>query len=197
MKNLKQRYNEEIRTALQKELGYKSVMQVPKITKLVINVGLGEGSHNTKMVDLCLAELTKITGQKAIPRAAKNSVAGFKIREGMSVGAKVTLRGERMYDFLNKLISVAIPRIRDFRGVNPKSFDGRGNYNLGLKDQLIFPEINYDEIAALRGMNITIVTTATNDADGLALLTHFGFPFKKPKQPKAPKADAPKEAATA
>lgn len=189
MKNLKQRYNEEIKPALMKEQGYKSIMQVPKITKVVINVGLGEGSHNTKAIEAGLAELTKIAGQKALPRAAKKSVAGFKIREGMSVGAMVTLRGDRMYDFLNKLICIAIPRIRDFRGLNPKSFDGRGNYNLGLKDQLIFPEINYDEVSSLRGMNITIVTTADTDAEALALLTHTGFPFKKPRQDK--KANAP------
>lgn len=185
MKHMKQRYTEDAVPALQKDGGFANVMQVPKLEKIVINVGVGEASHNSKLIDGCVNELTRITGQKAIKRLAKKSVAGFKLREGMPVGTMVTLRGDRMYDFLTKLVIIAIPRIRDFRGLNPNSFDGRGNYNLGLKDQLIFPEINYDEVSALRGMNITIVTSATNDADGLKLLTELGFPFKKPKKAAA------------
>lgn len=185
MKHLKQRYQEDVVKALQATERFKNVMEVPKIEKIVVNVGVGEASHNSKLIDGCVTELTRITGQKCVKRLAKKSVAGFKLREGMPVGVMVTLRGDRMYDFLTKLIVISIPRIRDFRGLSPKSFDGRGNYNLGLKDQLIFPEINYDEVNALRGMNITIVTSAKNDADGLALLTELGMPFKKAKPANA------------
>lgn len=188
MKHLKQLYLEDAIPALMTSEGYTNAMQVPKITKIVINVGLGEGSHNSKAVDAGLSDLTKIAGQKSLPRKALKSVAGFKVREGMTIGAKVTLRGERMYDFLGKFIHVGAPRIRDFRGLNPKSFDGRGNYNLGLKDQLIFPEMHYDEIDQARGMNITIVTTANTDREGLALLKEMGFPFRKPKEAKQDKA---------
>lgn len=190
MSYLKKHYQETVVKALMASQGYKNKMQVPKLVKIVVNVGLGEGSHNAKVVDAGLSDLTKITGQKSLPRKAKKSVAGFKVREGMTIGAMVTLRGERMYDFLGKLIQVGTPRIRDFRGLNPKSFDGRGNYNLGLKDQLIFPEINYDEIDQTRGMNITIVTTADTDAEGLALLTELGLPFMKPKKEQPKKEEA-------
>lgn len=194
MSYLKKFYEEKVVDALMASQGYKNKMQVPKLTKIVVNVGLGEGSHNSKVVDAGLNDLTKITGQKSLPRKAKKSVAGFKVREGMTIGGMVTLRGERMYDFLGKLIQVGTPRIRDFRGLSPKSFDGRGNYNLGLKDQLIFPEINYDEIDQPRGMNITMVTTAQTDAEGLALLTELGLPFMKPKKEKE---QSKEEAATA
>ena len=198
MKNLKERYHSEIVPALKKELGYTSVMQVPKFQKIVINIGVGEGASNAKILDACLSELSAITGQKAIPRKAMKSVAGFKVREGMTVGVMVTLRGERMYDFLNKLIAISIPRIRDFRGLNPKSFDGRGNYNMGLKDQLIFPEVKYENVISTRGMNITICTSAKTDAEALALLTHVGMPFRKPKVEKTDsKADLKPEAAIA
>lgn len=198
MKNLKERYQSEIVPALKKELGYTSVMQVPKFQKIVINIGVGDGAGNAKILDACLAELTSITGQKAIPRKAVKSVAGFKVREGMTVGVMVTLRGERMYDFLNKLIAISIPRIRDFRGLNPKSFDGRGNYNMGLKDQLIFPEIKYENVIYTRGMNITICTSAKTDAEALDLLTHVGMPFRKPRAEKADsKGNSTPEAAIA
>ncbi len=198
MKNLKERYHSEIVPALKQELGYTSVMQVPKFQKIVINIGVGEGASNAKILDACLSELSAITGQKAIPRKAMKSVAGFKVREGMTVGVMVTLRGERMYDFLNKLIAISIPRIRDFRGLNPKSFDGRGNYNMGLKDQLIFPEVKYENVISTRGMNITICTSAKTDAEALSLLTHVGMPFRKPKVEKTDsKTDLKPEAAIA
>ena len=173
-------------------------MQVPKFQKIVINIGVGDGASNAKILDACLSELAAITGQKAIPRKAVKSVAGFKVREGMTVGVMVTLRGERMYDFLNKLIAISIPRIRDFRGLNPKSFDGRGNYNMGLKDQLIFPEVKYENVISTRGMNITICTSAKTDAEALSLLTHVGMPFRKPKVEKTDsKVDLKPEAAIA
>lgn len=191
-KSLKERYQKEMVPALQKELGYTNVMQVPRLEKIVINVGLGDGGSNAKILDTGVQELSEITGQKPLVTRAKTSIAGFKVREGMPIGAKVTLRGERMYDFVSKLIGVVLPRIRDFRGISPKGFDGRGNYNLGLKDQLVFPEIEYDKIQKLRGMNITFVTTAREDAAARALLTQFGFPFKKPgkDQPGGPAQDS-------
>lgn len=182
LKDLKQRYQEEMVPALMKELGLSNIMQVPKLEKIVINIGLGEAAGNAKVMDAGVEELTSMAGQKAVLTRAKKSIAGFKIREGMPIGVKVTLRGQRMYDFLQKLVSVVLPRIRDFRGLNPKGFDGRGNYNLGLKDQLVFPEIKYDDVQKLRGMNITIVTTATNDIASKALMTQFGLPFKKPRE---------------
>lgn len=188
IKDLKQRYQEEMVPALMKELGLTNVMQVPKLEKIVVNIGLGEAAGNAKVMDAGIDELTSMTGQKAVLTRAKKSIAGFKIREGMPIGVKVTLRGERMYDFLQKLVSIVLPRIRDFRGLNPKGFDGRGNYNLGLKDQLVFPEIKYDDVQKLRGMNITIVTTATNDIASKALMTQMGLPFKKPREQQQAKA---------
>lgn len=177
---LKQRYFDVVVPQLMKELGYKNVMQVPKITKIVINVGLGDGSQNAKLFDAGIHEIQSIVGQKAMITRSKKSIAGFKIRQGMPIGAKVTLRGNRMYYFLAKLNGIVIPRIRDFRGLNDKGFDGRGNYNLGLKDQLIFPEISYDQVTRMRGMNITFVTTADTDAEAKALMLAMGFPLKRP-----------------
>ncbi len=190
MSVLKEKYQKEILPALQKELGCKSVMQVPRLEKIIINVGLGDAAQNAKALDAGLEELQQIAGQKPAVTRAKKSIAGFKIREGMPIGAKVTLRGERMYDFLAKLIGIVLPRIRDFQGINPKGFDGRGNYNLGLKDQLVFPEIDYDKIQKLRGMNVTLVTTARNDLEAKALMTHLGFPFRKSKSEAAKEAKA-------
>jgi large subunit ribosomal protein L5 len=181
MATLKEKYKDQIIPALMKELAYKNPMQVPKVEKVVVNVGLGEGGANAKALDAGLNDITQITGQKPVVTRAKKSIAGFKVRQGMPIGAKVTLRGDRMYDFLAKLTGVAIPRIRDFRGLNDKGFDGRGNYNIGLKDQLVFPEIDYDKIDRIRGMNITIVTTAETDMEAKALLVNLGFPFKQSK----------------
>lgn len=178
-KTLKDKYTEEMVPALMNELGYKNRLQIPRVEKVVINVGIGDGAANAKLLEVGLEELNMIAGQKPVVTRAKKSVAGFKVREGMPIGAKVTLRGERMWDFLSKLIGVVLPRIRDFRGISPKGFDGQGNYNLGLKDQLVFPEINYDKVQQVRGMNITIVTTANNDIDAKALMTQLGFPFRK------------------
>jgi large subunit ribosomal protein L5 len=182
MKSLKEQYNTEMKPSLQQELNYSNPHEIPKLVKVVVNIGLGDGATNAKVIEAGLAELTEITGQKAIVTRAKNSIAGFKIRAGYPIGAKVTLRDERMYDFVAKLIGVAMPRIRDFRGLNDKGFDGRGNYNIGLKDQLCFPEISYDKVSHVRGMNITIVTTAKTDSEAKALLTKFGFPFRKREQ---------------
>ena len=182
---LKQRYTDKVVPAMMKSFGFKNPLQVPRVIKVAINIGLGEGSQNTKLIDAGVLQLTQIAGQKPVVTRARKSIAGFKIREGMPVGAKVTLRGDRMYHFLAKLNGVAIPRIRDFRGLNDKGFDGRGNYNMGLKDQLIFPEINYDEIDRSRGMNITIVTSAQNDMEARELLLQMGFPLKKPENKKA------------
>lgn len=190
MNDLKKRFDETIRGQLMKELALTNPMQVPRLEKVIINVGLGDGSQNAKLLDGGVEELGMITGQKPVVTRAKKSIAGFKIRDGMPVGAKVTLRRDRMYDFIVKLTAIALPRIRDFRGLNPNGFDGRGNYNIGLKDQLVFPEIDYDKIARVRGMNITIVTTATNDAHARALLTHLGFPFRKPRAPQQESAPA-------
>lgn len=178
MSSMKEKYLEEIRPALMKRFAYKNIMQVPRLEKVVINMGVGEGKDNPKLLDAAVKELSLITGQKPIVTKAKKSVASFKLREGMSIGCKVTLRGEMMYDFINKLINVALPRVRDFRGVSPKSFDGRGNYSLGLKEQIIFPEINYDQVEKVQGMDITIVTTARNDEEAMELLRVLGMPFK-------------------
>ena len=175
---LKQRYEEELRTALKEELGLSSIMQVPEIAKITLNMGVGEAKTDAKALDAAIEELTTIAGQRAQVRKARKSIASFKLREGMSVGARVTLRGARMYEFLDRLVSIALPRIRDFRGLNPDSFDGRGNYSLGIKEQIIFPEIDFEKIDAIRGMNITITTTAKTDAEGKALLDAFSFPFK-------------------
>ena len=179
MARLKEFYKSDVAPAMMSKFGYKSVMQIPKLDKVVINVGCGELKDNPKMLDAIIGDLGKITGQKAMPCKAHKSVANFKLREGMVIGAKVTLRGERMYEFLDRFFNVALPRVRDFRGINPDSFDGRGNYNMGLKEQLIFPEIDFDSVDHTRGMDITIVTTAKTDEEAKALLDAFGFPFKK------------------
>jgi large subunit ribosomal protein L5 len=179
MARLKDYYLNEVAPALMKKFGYKSVMQIPKIDKIVVNVGCGEARDNQKMIDAIIKDLGKITGQKAIPCKARKSVANFKVREGMNIGAKVTLRGERMYEFLDRLFNVALPRVRDFRGINPNAFDGRGDYSLGLKEQLIFPEIEYDQVDKIRGMDITFVTTAKTDEEARELLTLMGAPFAK------------------
>lgn len=179
MNRLKEKYQSEIVPELVKKFNYTSVMQAPKIEKIVINMGIGDAVANSKALDVAVEELEQISGQKPLVTKAKKSIAGFRLREGMPIGAKVTLRGERMYQFLDKLISVSLPRVRDFRGVSPKSFDGRGNYTLGVKEQLIFPEIDYDKVNKVRGMDIVIVTTANNDEEGRELLTQVGMPFKK------------------
>lgn len=177
MARLKEKYNSEVTKALMEKFGYKNVMQLPKIEKVVINMGVGEAVGNPKMLDAAVAEMTTIAGQKPVVTRAKKSIAAFKIREGMPIGAKVTLRGERMYEFLDKLFNIALPRVRDFRGVSPKAFDGRGNYTLGLKEQLIFPEIEYDKVDKIRGMDIVIVTTAKSDEEARELLKLMGMPF--------------------
>ncbi len=176
---LKERYKEEIIQALMKELSYKNVMQVPKVEKVVLNVGLGEAIQNIKLLDAAQKELSMITGQKAVTTKAKKAIAGFKLRRGMPIGCKVTMRGDRMYEFLDRFVSVALPRIRDFKGVSNKAFDGKGNYSLGIKEQFIFPEINYDKVEMVHGMDITICTTAKTDAEAKALLKHLGMPFRK------------------
>jgi len=179
MNKLKTFYKEEAVASLTKEYGFTSVMQVPMIEKVVVNVGLGEAKENPKVIEAAVGDLTTITGQKPVLTKSRKSIANFKLREGIVIGAKVTLRGEKMWAFLDRLINVALPRVRDFRGISPNSFDGRGNYTLGLKDQLIWPEIDYDEIDKLRGMELTIVTTAENDDQARSLLTLLGMPFKK------------------
>lgn len=179
MNRLKEKFNKEITPALVSKFNYKSVMEVPKIEKIVINMGVGDAVANAKALDNAVEELAQITGQKPVITRAKKSIAGFRLREGMPIGAKVTLRGERMYQFLDKLISVSLPRVRDFRGISKKSFDGRGNYTLGVKEQLIFPEIDYDKVSKVRGMDIVIVTTAKTDEEARELLTSFGMPFQK------------------
>ena len=176
---LKQRYNNEITSKLVEQFNYSSVMEVPKIDKIVVNMGVGDAVSNAKNLDKAVAELTLLTGQKPVITEAKKSIAGFRLREGMPIGAKVTLRGQRMYDFLDKLITVSLPRVRDFQGISNKAFDGRGNYTLGVKEQLIFPEINYDNVDKVRGMDIVIVTTANTDEESHALLKELGMPFKK------------------
>ena len=175
--NLKAKYQAEVAPALMQKFGYKSVMQIPKIDKIVVNCGCGEARDNSKVLEAVVGDLTKITGQKAIITKAKKSVANFKLREGMPIGAKVTLRGDRMWEFLDRLFNVALPRVRDFRGISPNSFDGRGNYAFGLKEQLIFPEIEYDKVDKIRGMDICICTTATNDEEAKELLSQLGAPF--------------------
>ncbi|AKG72989.1 50S ribosomal protein L5 [Salinicoccus halodurans] len=179
MARLKERYNEQIKNELVNKFNYTSVMQAPKIEKIVVNMGVGDAVQNAKVLDNAVEELEAITGQKPVITKAKKSIATFRLREGMPIGAKVTLRGERMYDFLDKLISVSLPRVRDFRGISKKAFDGRGNYTLGVKEQLIFPEIDYDKVSKVRGMDIVIVTTANTDEEARELLTQFGMPFQK------------------
>jgi len=176
---LQDRYKDEVVPALKKEFGYDNVMQVPRLQKIVINFGLGEATQNPKVIERTVEQLAAISGQKPIITRARKSIANFKLRENMPIGVKVTLRRERMFEFLDRLMTIALPRVRDFRGVSPKGFDGRGNFTMGLREQIIFPEINYDQVDKVRGMNITMVTTATNDAESKALLTHFGMPFRK------------------
>jgi len=176
---LRQHYQKSVIPALVKEFGYKNVMAVPKIQKVSVNIGLGEATQNAKLMDGAVNELSQIAGQKPVVTKAKKSIAAFKLREGMSIGAMVTLRGDRMYEFLDRLMNVALPRVRDFRGVSSKSFDGRGNYTLGVRDQLIFPEIDYNKVEKVKGMNISIITSAKTDAEGLALLKHMGMPFRQ------------------
>ena len=179
MARMKDFYKDDVAPALMKKFGYKSVMQIPKLDKIVINVGCGEARDNAKVIDAILIDLAAITGQRPIVCKARKSVANFKLREGMNIGAKVTLRGDRMYEFLDRLFNVALPRVRDFRGINPNSFDGRGNYNMGLKEQLIFPEIDYDMIDKVRGMDLCFVTTAKTDEEARELLSLMGAPFAK------------------
>ena len=179
MSRLKEQYQNEIVDAMIKKFGYKNIMEVPKLDKVVINMGVGEAKENAKVLESAIADMEKIAGQKAVVTRAKNSVANFKIREGMPIGCKVTLRGEKMYEFVDRLINLALPRVRDFRGVNPNAFDGRGNYALGIKEQLIFPEIEYDKVDKVRGMDVIVVTTAETDEEARELLTQFGMPFKK------------------
>lgn len=179
MNRLKEKYAKVVVPSLVKQFNYTSVMQAPKIEKIVINMGVGDAIANAKALEEAVAELTQLSGQKPVITKAKKSIANFKLREGMSIGCKVTLRGEKMYQFLDKLVSVALPRVRDFRGVSSTAFDGRGNYTLGVKEQLIFPEINFDKVNRVRGMDVVIVTTAKTDAEGRALLTEMGMPFEK------------------
>ena len=176
---LKETYIKEVAPALMKKFEYKSVMQIPKFDKIVINVGAGDAKENSKVIDSIIADISAISGQKAVPTYAKKSVANFKLRQGMKIGAKVTLRGEKMYEFMDRLFNFALPRVRDFKGINPDAFDGRGNYSLGLKEQLIFPEIEYDKVDKIRGMDICFVTTANTDAEAKELLTLMGAPFAK------------------
>ena len=177
MARLKEFYSQDVAPAMMKKFGYKNVMEIPKVEKVVINMGVSDAVGNPKALDAAVADLTMIAGQKPIVTKAKKSISAFKIREGMSIGTKVTLRGERMYHFLDKLLNVALPRVRDFRGISPKAFDGRGNYTLGVKEQLIFPEIEYDKIDKIRGMDITVVTTAKTDEEARELLKLMGMPF--------------------
>ena len=179
MNRLRQKYENEVKNQMVEKFGYKSVMQIPTIDKIVINMGIGDAVSNSKVLDEAVAELALITGQKPVITRAKKSIAGFRLREGMPIGCKVTLRGERMYDFLDKLVSISLPRVRDFRGVSKKSFDGRGNYTLGVKEQFIFPEINFEQVTRVRGMDIVIVTTANTDEEARRLLQELGFPFAK------------------
>ncbi|MEW6412195.1 MAG: 50S ribosomal protein L5 [Candidatus Zixiibacteriota bacterium] len=179
MARLKEKYLKEIRPKLMKENNYSSVMQAPRLTKITVNIGVGEATQNPKLLEAAVNDLTLITGRKPAVMKAKKAISNFKLRKGVAIGASVTLRREVMYEFLDRLVSIAIPRIRDFRGVSPKAFDGRGNYNLGLKEQLIFPEIDYDKVEKIRGMNITIGTTARTDEEARQLLTELGMPFRK------------------
>ncbi len=175
---LKEAYRDRVVPALMKEFGFKNPMQVPRLERIVLNVGMGEAIQNVKLLESAASELAVVSGQRPVVTRAKKAIANFKLRQGMPIGAKVTLRSDRMYEFLDRLVSLALPRIRDFRGVSPKAFDGRGNYTLGLKEQLIFPEINYDSVASIHGMDITIVTTARTNDEGKALLSHMGMPFR-------------------
>ena len=179
MSRLKEQYQNEIVDAMIKKFGYKNIMEVPKLDKVVINMGVGEAKDNAKLLEAAIKDMEAITGQKAVATKAKNSIANFKIREGMAIGCKTTLRGEKMYEFMDRLINLALPRVRDFRGVNPNAFDGRGNYALGIKEQLIFPEIEYDKVDKVRGMDIIFVTTAKTDEEARELLTQFNMPFAK------------------
>ena len=179
MSRLKETYQNEIVDAMMKKFGYKNIMEVPKLDKVVVNMGVGEAKENAKILDAAMKDMETITGQKAVPTRAKNSIANFKLREGMPIGCKVTLRGEKMYEFVDRLINLALPRVRDFRGVNPNAFDGRGNYALCIKEQLIFPEIEYDKVDKVRGMDIIFVTTAKTDEEARELLTQFNMPFAK------------------
>lgn len=179
MSRLGEIYKNDVAPALMKKFEFKSPMQIPKIDKIVVNVGAGEAKDNSKVIDNIINDLTIITGQRAVPTLAKKSVANFKLRQGMKIGAKVTLRGDKMYEFMDRLFSLALPRVRDFKGINPNGFDGRGNYSLGLKEQLVFPEIEYDKVDKIRGMDITFVTTATTDEEARELLTLMGAPFAK------------------
>ncbi|MCF3943883.1 50S ribosomal protein L5 [Oceanobacillus alkalisoli] len=179
MNQLKEKFQDEVTTSLMNKFNYKSVMQVPKVEKIVINMGVGDAVQNSKALDSAVEELSLISGQKPLITRAKKSIAGFRLREGMPIGAKVTLRGERMYEFLQKLIAVSLPRVRDFRGISKNAFDGRGNYTLGVKEQLIFPEINYDKVSKVRGLDIVIVTTADTDEEARELLSELGMPFQK------------------
>ncbi len=179
MSRYKEIYNTEIRDAMQKKFGYKNVMEIPKLEKIVVNMGVGEAKDNAKLLDSAVTDLEKITGQHVVTTKAKKAVANFKIREGMKIGCKVTLRGEKMYDFLDRLVNLALPRVRDFRGVSANSFDGRGNYALGIKEQIIFPEIEYDKIDKIRGMDVIVVTTAKTDEEARELLRLFNMPFEK------------------
>ncbi len=178
MSRLRERYNKEIISAMGKEFGYKNVMAIPKLEKIVVNIGLGEAIQNSKLLDNAVDELSQIVGQKPVITRAKKSIASFKLRKGMPIGCSVTLRGERMYEFLDRLVNAALPRVRDFRGLSTKSFDGRGNYTLGLRDQLIFPEIDYAKVSKIKGMNICVVTTAKTDDEARSLLRLFGMPFR-------------------
>ena len=178
MNRLKEKYNSEISDKLKTKFAYKSVMQVPKLDKIVINIGCGDAAQNSKMLEAAMHDLYVITGQKPVATKARKSIAGFKLREGQTIGCKVTLRGETMYNFLDKLISVSLPRVRDFRGLSPKAFDGRGNYTIGIKEQLVFPEIEFDDVVKVRGMDIVLVTTAESNEEALALLQELGIPFR-------------------
>lgn len=179
MSRLRELYDNEIKAAMKEKFGYKNVMAIPKMEKIVINMGVGEAKENSKLLDAAMADMEIIAGQKPIKTIAKNSIANFKLREGQAIGCKVTLRGEKMYEFMDRLINLALPRVRDFRGVNPNAFDGRGNYALGIKEQLIFPEIEYDKVDKVRGMDVIFVTTAKTDEEARELLTMFNMPFKK------------------
>ena len=182
MARLKEKYREEIKSSLQKKLGHSNIMEVPKIKKITLNMGVGEAAQDKKTIEKAVADMEKLSGQKALITRARKSVASFKIREGMPIGVKVTLRSERMYEFLDRLINIALPRVRDFRGLNRKSFDGNGNYSFGIKEQIVFPEIDYDKVDKIRGLDICITTTAKNDEEGLALLNEFNFPIKEAPQ---------------
>ncbi len=175
---LKEKYEKELRAALMKEFGFKNPMQAPRLEKIVVNMGLGEAINNGKVLDASVEQLGQITGQKPVVTKARKSIANFKLRQGQSIGAMVTLRGDRAYEFLDRLVNVALPRVRDFKGVSPKAFDGKGNYTLGIREQIIFPEINYDKVERIKGMNVTVVTTARNDEEGRALLRLLGMPFR-------------------